>query len=96
MVSLRLVASPRIQSSAESAIQLETMGALVSPCRDPRPDDDDDHEDDDDDAEARVSETWVCSQMVVQLEWRVQTPWTCNRCGAVWHRQQMSKADKQQ
>ena len=55
------------------------MGDLLSPFRAPRQDEDED-DDDEDHFEAReVSETWVCSQMVVQQQWvGVQTPWACN------------------
>ena len=64
------------------------MGDILSPCHAPRQDEDED-DDDEDHFEAReVSETWVCSQMAVQQQWvGVQTPWACNRCGAVWHKQ---------
>ena len=64
------------------------MGALLSPCHNPGVD-----EDHDDGTNYYPEElAWGCEPTTwtdVRHAWNARpSPWTCRKCGAVWHRQQ--------
>ena len=75
------------QPDLESLEPAIAMGAVLALCRADEQDDDDVEE------EGEVSggeeggvETWVCTTASVNMNRAVNSPWTCNRCGATWYR----------
>ena len=61
------------------------MGGVLALCR--QPDHDDDDDDDDDRRPVREpGETWISRSTEVEMQWAIDSPWRCSRCGAVWDR----------
>ena len=64
------------------------MGALLSPCHNPGVGEDHDDGTNDDPGEL----AWGCEPTTwadVRHAWNARpSPWTCSKCGAVWHRRQ--------
>ena len=63
------------------------MGAVLALCRaDEKDDDDVEEEGEVSGGEEGGAETWVCTTARNNMYWVVNSPWTCNLCGATWYR----------
>ena len=60
------------------------MGAALALCRAGEQDDSDMEEEGG--VRGGEEETWVCTTARINMNWAVNSPWTCNRCGATWYR----------
>ena len=86
----------RIAPSRSAGPRATEMGALLSPCRSPGVDEDYDDGTDNDRGEPvdddRGESEWDCEPTTwtdVRHAWNARpSPWTCSKCGAVWHRRQ--------